>query len=169
MQLRHLKVSLRGKKNPVNFANFPHSQVETGHLATSALVLQCRTGKRTEINPRTRLIVLFFFFMTLCVSCCSVSGPMCVACQTTAAHRHVVWSEQGKASGAHVERNVLVQLQTWQPGAPLLLHPDRWFPENRHNRGSLVRIKLPKNRIICQHGGVHPLILWENTRPNPKS
>lgn len=117
-------------------------QVEAGNLATSAAVLQWRTGKRTTINPRTRLVVLFFF-TTVCVSCCSLSGPMCVACQTTAAHRHVVWSGQGKASGAHVERNVLVQLQTWQPGAPLLLHPDRW---SRHNWRSLVQIKLPKKR-----------------------
>lgn len=52
------------------------------------------------------------------MDCYSLSEPMCVPCQTSAATGTSFDQHGNKASGVPVERGVLVKLQTSQHGGP---------------------------------------------------
>lgn len=105
------------------------------------------------MKARSHWLYFFFFFLWARVDCYSLSEPMCVPCQTSAATGTSFDQRGNKASGVPVERGVLVKLQTWQHGGPSYC---KLTDDPKTENWGLVEMNLPKNRNTCQHRGVRP-------------
>lgn len=68
-----------------------------------------------KMEPKSNPGLWLFSLMSLCALLFTNEAHVC-SMSVSSSHRHSVWSTQDKASGVHVERNVLVKLQTWQSG-----------------------------------------------------
>lgn len=86
------------------------SRLCTVNIWFGVTVLWVEEKKEQKSNPG---LIDFVFLMSLCGLLFTNGAHVC-SMSISSSHRHGVWSTQDKASGVHVERNVLVQLQTWQ-------------------------------------------------------
>lgn len=121
-------------------------QVETGNLTTEqswwwvkSFFQQFVSGqgrknkKERKSNPE---LIDCSFFMTLCELLCTNCAHVCPM-SNNGSCRLVVWSAQEKPSGVPVERNVLVQLQTWQPRSSSFVTTQEIIPQPGHRRWSM--------------------------------